>query len=47
MQGLRNRRWLIVGVALMLVAIFAYVATLDESDPDPAAAVENAAPAAP
>lgn len=47
MQGLRNRRWLIVGVVLMLAAIFSYVATLDESDPDPGAApaaVEAAPP---
>jgi len=45
MQGLR-KRWLIVGVVLMLAAIFAYVATLDDSDPDPAAsaAAENSAP---
>ena len=49
MQGLRNRRLMVVGVVLMLAAIFAYVTTLDESDPDPAApaAVENAAPASP
>ena len=48
MQGLRNRAWLVVGVVLMLAAIFAYVATLDDSDPDPAApaAVDEAAPAA-
>ncbi len=42
MQGLRNRGWLIVGVVLMLAAIFAYVASLDEADPEAApAAVED------
>jgi len=31
----RRRRWiLVVGAALMLAAIFSYVATLDESDPE-------------
>ena len=45
MQGLRNR-WLIVGVVLMLAAIFAYVATLDEADPEAMpAAIEEGAPA--
>ena len=48
MQGLRNRRWLIVGVVLMLAAIFAYVGSLDESDPDAApAAIEEAGGGAP
>ena len=48
MQGLRNHTWKIMGVVLMLAAIFAYVVTLDEADPDAAApaAVEDAAPAA-
>ena len=47
MQGLRNRRWLIVGVVLMLAAIISYVATLDEADPEAApAAIEEAMPAA-
>lgn len=30
----RRKRILMAGVVLMLVAMFAYVATLDESDPD-------------
>ena len=48
MQGLRNRTWLVVGVVLMLAAIFAYVATLDEADPDAApAAIEGAGAGAP
>ena len=29
----RRKRILMIGVVLMLVALFAYVATLDESDP--------------
>ena len=34
-----------IGIALMLAAIFAYVASLDDSDPDALpAAVEPAAP---
>lgn len=45
MQG-RRKGLLIVGVVLMLASIFAYVATLDEADPDAApAAIEEAAPA--
>ena len=48
MQGLRNRTWLIVGAVLMLTAIVAYVATLDDSNPDAAApaAVAGNPPAA-
>lgn len=30
----RRKRILTVGVVLMLLALFSYVATLDESDPD-------------
>lgn len=31
----RRKTWVfMVGVALMFVALFSYVATLDESDPD-------------
>jgi hypothetical protein len=30
----RRNRILMVGVALMLLALFSYVATLDESDPN-------------
>jgi hypothetical protein len=31
----RRRTWILtVGVALMLIALFSYVATLDESDPE-------------
>jgi hypothetical protein len=47
MQGLRSRGWMIVGVVLMLAAIFTYVATLDEADPEAApAAIEEAVPGA-
>jgi hypothetical protein len=46
MQALRKRGVLIVGVVLMLAAIFAYVASLDEADPEAVpAAIEAAAPA--
>jgi hypothetical protein len=41
MTSKRRKRWrLIVAVGLMLAAIFAYLASLDEADPDalPAAA---------
>lgn len=45
---MRNRVWAVVAVVLMLAAIFAYVASLDESDPEVVpAAVEGAAPGPP
>lgn len=44
MQGLRNHTLKIVGVVLMLAALFAYVASLDDSEPE-SAAIEDSAPA--
>ena len=42
---MRNRVWAVVAVVIMLAAIFAYIASLDESDPEAVpAAVEDAAP---
>jgi len=42
---MRNRLWALVAVAIMLAAIFAYVASLDDSDPDAMPeAVEGSAP---
>jgi hypothetical protein len=44
MQGLRHHALKIVGVVLMLAAIIAYVASLDDSEPE-SAAIEDSGPA--
>jgi hypothetical protein len=47
-SGMRKRAWGIVAVVIMLAAILAYIASLDDSDPDAMpAAVEDAGAGAP